>query len=64
VRHREWLGTTWRWTTITSNEELVGDGVPATEDVRFDERWLALVLPAKQTNAHDHPNGIRLIRHR
>jgi hypothetical protein len=27
---------TWRWTPIGADEELAGDGVPATEDVRFE----------------------------
>ena len=40
---------TWSWRTIGPDEELVGE--PAPGDVRFDERWLALVLLAKQTNA-------------
>ena len=42
---------TWSWTTIGPDEELAVDGIPATQDARCDERWLALVLLAKQTNA-------------
>jgi len=42
---------TWSWRTIESDEELVGDEMPAPEDIRLEERWLALVLLAKQTNA-------------
>ena len=38
---------TWSWTTIGPDEELAVDGIPATEDARCDERWLALVLLAK-----------------
>ena len=42
---------TWSWRTIESDEELAGDEMPAPEDICLDERWLALVLLAKQTNA-------------
>jgi hypothetical protein len=42
---------TWSWATISPDDELAGYGLPTLEDVRFDERWLALVLLAKQTNS-------------
>jgi hypothetical protein len=37
---------TWGWTPIEPAEELAGDDIPEAEDVRFDERWLSLVLLA------------------
>jgi len=42
---------TWSSTTIEPDEELAGDEMPTPKDIRLDERWLALVLLAKQTNA-------------
>lgn len=41
----------WSWTPIEPDEELTGKHTPGIDGVRFDERWLALVLLAKQTNA-------------
>ncbi len=41
----------WSWTPIEPDEELTGEHTPGIDGVRFDERWLALVLLAKQTNA-------------
>lgn len=40
----------FNWTPIKPDEELVGDHAPGPDELRFDERWVALVLLAKQTN--------------
>jgi site-specific recombinase XerD len=39
------------WTPIKPDEELAGDRAPAPDELRFDERWPALMLLATQTNA-------------
>jgi hypothetical protein len=31
----------WTWTPIKLDEELAGERVPAPDELRFDERWLA-----------------------
>lgn len=41
----------WTWTPITPEEELTGDRVSGPDELRYDERWLALVLLATQANA-------------
>jgi hypothetical protein len=38
-------------TDETTIDELAGERARAPDEVRFDERWLALVLLATQTNA-------------
>jgi integrase/recombinase XerC len=41
----------WSWAPITPEEELAGDRVSGPDELRYDERWLALVLLATQANA-------------
>jgi hypothetical protein len=41
----------WTWTPIQPDDELAGECAPTPPELRFDERWLALVLLAMQTNA-------------
>jgi integrase/recombinase XerD len=33
----------WTWTPIKPDEELASDRAPAPDELRFDERWLAVV---------------------
>lgn len=45
------MSAAWRWLSIEATEDVTGDVDPSEEQVRYDERWLAKVLLAKQRNA-------------
>jgi integrase/recombinase XerD len=40
----------WAWAPITAQEDATGRRDPSAEEIEFDERWVALVLLAKQDN--------------
>jgi site-specific recombinase XerD len=50
VLTREERAASWAWTPITAQEDATGNRDPSVDEIEFDERWVALVLLAKQTN--------------
>ena len=47
----------WTWTPITPDDELVGERAPASEELRFDERWLAPGA-ARHADQRRHPSRL------